>query len=141
MMVREYVIPGAGVLSVVGAGELVGVGWSYCRDAYPEVGARRRPIVSAARALARSRAARGLARVARGAAESTRAGRAALGVVDAARRIARREGQRAAELAQADPSALLPVALSDAQRLGLVRAFLSSRLPPYQLQQALRMVV
>lgn len=138
---REIVVPGTGVLAVCGSGELTGVGWSYCRDAGQEIGARRRPVVSAARALARSRAARSLARVARGAAESTRAGRAALGVVDAARRVARREGRRAAELAQADPSALAPVALSDAQRLGLVRAFLQSRMPPYQLAQALRMVV
>lgn len=140
-MVREYIIPGAGVLSVVGGGELVGVGWSYCRDAWPEVGARRRPIVSAARALARSRAAQGLARVARRAAETTPYGRAALGVVDTARRIARRERGRAVELAQADPAALAPVALTDAQRVALVRAFLRSKLPPSQLRAALAMVV
>lgn len=139
--VDEYVIPDAGVLVVAGAGDLAGVGFAHCRGIGYEVGARRRPVVEAARALARSRAAQGLARVARRAVQTTPYGRAALGVVDAARRVARREGGRAAALSVVEPSALRPSSLTDAQRVELVRALLASKLSPTALRTALVTVV
>lgn len=137
----EYIIPDAGVLVVAGSGELAGVGFAHCRGIGYEVGARRRPVVEAARSLARSRAAQGLARVATRVARATPYGRAALGVVDAARRVARREQGRAAVLATTDPSALAPGTLTDTQRVELVRALLASKLSPFALRTALETVV
>ena len=141
---QEFIIPGAGIVAVAGQGDLAGVGFAHCRGVGPaEVGARGRPIVRAARALARSRAAQGLARVARGVARSTPYGRAALGVVDAARRVARREGGRARQLASSPSAAadLRPSSLTDRQRVELIRALLASKLSPYALRQALETVL
>lgn len=137
---EEWLIPGAGVLVVAGAGELAGVGFQHC-DVGEEVGARRRPVLEAARSIARSRAAQGLARVARRVVSATPQGRAALGVVDVASRLARREADRGAVLATTDPSALRARSLNDTQRVELVRALLDSKLDAFALRTALRTVV
>lgn len=137
---EEWFIPGAGVLAVAGAGELACAGFAHC-DVAEEVGARRRPVLEAARSIARSRAAQGLARVARRAVAATPQGRAALGVVRAATSLARREGDRGVVLATTDPSALRRRSLTDAQRVELVRALLSSKLDAFALRVALQTVV
>lgn len=138
---REFLVPGAGVLVVAGSGELTGVGWSYCRGAGLEVGARRRPVLDAARALARSRAAQGVARVARNVAEATPYGRAALRVVDTATRVARGQARRARDLARGDERALAPLPLDDSQRVAIIRALLASRLNPSALRTVLETVL
>lgn len=140
-MLEEFDIPGAGVLVVAGSGELCGIGFAHCEGIGLEVGARRRPIIQAARSIARSRAAQGLARVAKRVVSATPQGRAALGVLQAARGLARREGDRGAVLASADPAALRTRTLTAEQRVELVRALLASKLDAFALRTALVTVV
>lgn len=124
--------------AIVGVGyDANGAAWASlvpCRA--PEVGAFGDNVRAGARALARSRVARGIAKVAVRAAQATPYGRVATGVVRAARGAVRRSAR---ELQNASPRELAAAAqearspLSDADARMVLRAAVAAKIPPSAL--------